>query len=72
MTGASRERRLDAPAGAEAPVFEPFLLVIEAFADAAAGRAPYPVPHDQMIANVSALEAVFRSAASGTVQTVEN
>jgi len=44
---------------------------LEAFADAAMGRAPYPVPRDQMIANVSALEAIFRSAASGVVEKVE-
>ena len=48
------------------------LANLEAFADAAAKRAPYPVPHDQMIANVSALEAVFRSARSGKVEHVEN
>jgi hypothetical protein len=30
------------------------------------------VPQDQMIANVSALEAVFRSVKSGAVETVEN
>jgi predicted dehydrogenase len=48
------------------------LANLEAFADAAAGRAPYPVPQDQMIANVSALEAVFRSAESGKVEAVEN
>jgi predicted dehydrogenase len=48
------------------------LANLEAFADAAAGRAPYPVPQDQMIANVSALEAVFRSAASGKVEQVQN
>jgi hypothetical protein len=30
------------------------------------------VPQDQMIANVSALEAVFRSVKSATVETVEN
>src|SRR5205823_6484374 len=35
------------------------LANLEAFADAAAGRAPYPVPQAQMIANVSALEAIF-------------
>ena len=35
-------------------------------------RAPYPVPQEQMIANVSALEAVFRSVKSGTVERVEN
>jgi hypothetical protein len=30
------------------------------------------VPQDQMIANVSALEAVFRSVESGKVETVKN
>ena len=44
---------------------------LEAFADAALGRSPYPVPVDQMIANVSALEAVFRSARSGAIERVE-
>ena len=48
------------------------LANLEAFADAAEGRAPYPVPQEQMIANISALEAVFRSAASGRVEAVEN
>ena len=45
---------------------------LEAFADAAAGRAPYPVPQEQMIANISALEAVFRSARSGGIEAVDN
>ena len=54
------------------PPAKAVLANLEAFADAAARRAPYPVPQDQMIANVSALEAVFRSAASGKVETVEN
>ncbi len=44
---------------------------LEAFADAALGRADYPVPREQMIANVSALEAVFRSARSGEIEKVE-
>jgi predicted dehydrogenase len=48
------------------------LANLEAFADAATGRAPYPVPQREMIANVSALEAVFRSASSGRVEPVEN
>jgi predicted dehydrogenase len=48
------------------------LANLEAFADAAMGGAPYPVPQEQMIANVSALEAIFRSAASGKVESVEN
>jgi len=54
------------------PPAQAVLANLEAFADAAAKRAPYPVPQDQMIANVSALEAVFRSAASGKVEAVEN
>ena len=45
---------------------------LEAFADAALGRAPYPVPREQMIANVSALEAVIRSAKSGVLEPVDN
>jgi predicted dehydrogenase len=44
---------------------------LEAFADAAEGRAPYPVPREQMVANISALEAIFRSAASGNIERVE-
>ncbi|MDN4592048.1 gfo/Idh/MocA family oxidoreductase [Xenophilus aerolatus] len=44
---------------------------LEAFADAALGRAPYPVPCGEMIANVSALEAIFRSARSGNIEKVE-
>jgi predicted dehydrogenase len=48
------------------------LANLEAFADAARGGAPYAVPQEQMIANVSALEAIFRSAQSGRVETVEN
>ena len=35
---------------------------LEAFADAVEGRAPYPIPHDQMIHAVAVLEAVIRSA----------
>ena len=44
----------------------------EAFADAAEGRAPYPVPQSQMIANISALEAIFKSAATGAIVQVES
>ena len=54
------------------PAAKAVLANLEAFADAAAGRAPYPVPQEQMIANVSALEAVFRSVESGAVEAVEN
>jgi len=54
------------------PPYKAVLANLEAFADAAAGRAPYPVPQGEMIANVSALEAIFRSAESGRVETVRN
>ena len=48
------------------------LANLEAFADAAEGRAPYPVPQSQMIANISALEAIFKSAATGSIVNVES
>ena len=48
------------------------LANLEAFADAAEGRAPYPVPREEMIANVSALEAIFRSAKTGAIEKVES
>ena len=43
---------------------------LEAFADAAEGRAPYPVPQPEMVATVAALEAIVKSAASGKVAAV--
>ncbi len=44
---------------------------LEAFADAAAARAPYPVTHREMVANVAAFEAIGQSASSGTIVIVE-
>ncbi len=38
---------------------------LEAFAAAAAGGAPYPVPHSQMIHNIAVLEAIAESAGNG-------
>jgi len=54
------------------PPAKAVLANLEAFADAAMGGAPYPVPQAEMIANVSALEAIFRSATRGEVQRVDN
>ena len=65
MRGKRKEARDYPPAKA-------VLANLEAFADAVQGRAPYPVPQDEMIANVSALEAIVRSAASGRVEGVQN
>jgi predicted dehydrogenase len=63
--------------GAEKKVWEfkpknAVLANLEAFADDAMGRASYPVPQEQMIANVCALEAIFRSARTGSVENVLN
>lgn len=46
------------------------LANLEAFADAVEGRAPYLVPQSEMIANIEALEAIIRSAASGEKVTL--
>jgi len=46
------------------------LANLEAFADSVRGIAPYPVPHAQIRATVCALEAVVRSASSGTIETI--
>jgi predicted dehydrogenase len=54
----------------EYPPAKAVLANLEAFADAATGGAKYPVPQEQMIANVSALEAIFKSAASGRIEEV--
>jgi predicted dehydrogenase len=43
---------------------------LEAFAQAAAGRAPFPIPIDQMIHGAAVTEAVVRSAVSGDVENV--
>ncbi len=54
--------------------YEPHPAVLsnlEAFADAAMGGKPYPVPQEQMLANISALEAVVKSTRSGKVEQVE-
>jgi predicted dehydrogenase len=44
---------------------------LEAFAEAAGGRSPFPVPVDEMIHGVAVTEAIVRSAASGGVESVE-
>jgi predicted dehydrogenase len=43
---------------------------LEAFARAALGVAPYPIPAGEMLETIAALEAVFRSAASGRIEAV--
>ena len=45
---------------------------LEAFARAVEGGAAYPMPQAQMIDNIAALEAIFKSAKSGSVVAVEH
>jgi predicted dehydrogenase len=54
------------------PTAAAVLANLEAFAEAAIGGRPYPVPQQEMIANVSALEAIVKSAASGKIEEVES
>ena len=44
---------------------------LEAFADAIEGRAPYPIPAEQMLATVAAFEATVASIESGASVTLE-
>jgi predicted dehydrogenase len=44
---------------------------VEAFAEAASGGATYPVTHEEMIANISAFEAICKACDSGQIELVE-
>ncbi len=44
----------------------------DAFADAVAGRAPYPIPTSHMVNTVAAFEAVIKSIESGAVVTLDD
>jgi predicted dehydrogenase len=43
---------------------------LEAFANGIRGVAPYPVSQQEMLANVGALEAIMRSAASRKIEEI--
>lgn len=45
--------------------FNPVKAVMEAFAAAVQGEAPYPVTHDQIVHGVAVFEAIVKSAQSG-------
>jgi len=45
--------------------FNPVKAVMEAFAAAVQGKAPYPVTHDQIIHGVAVFEAIVKSAKTG-------
>lgn len=57
--------------GVEFPAMSAVRANLEAFADAAAGRIAYPMAQEEMVATIAALEAIFKSAASGMVEAVE-
>jgi predicted dehydrogenase len=46
------------------------LVELEAFADAASGRAPYPIKPQEMVDVVAAFEAIIRSMETGKPETV--
>jgi predicted dehydrogenase len=52
-----------------APPVDTLRAELEAFAEAAGGGAPYPLPPDQAVANVAAFEAIVRSLAAGGAPT---
>ena len=58
------------PSTEEFAAATPVLSNLEAFADAVAGAAPYPNTPEQMTMNVSLLEAIVKSNASGRVEEV--
>ena len=62
--------RKGAPRSYELPPVDSVRAEIEAFADAIEGKAPFPIPADQIIHNVAVLEAVFESVETGRTVTV--
>lgn len=59
------------PETVDYPAFPMVRANVEAFADAAAGRAAYPVTHEEMVANIAAFEAIAKSSDCGKVVAVE-
>ncbi len=54
----------------DVPVFNAARSNLDAFAMAVAGKAPYPITTDEMIANTAVMEAIFRSAVSKREEAV--
>ena len=53
------------PATRQIPAIDAARANLEAFAEAASGGAPYPIPPQDMVHNVAVLEAICASAESG-------
>jgi len=60
------------PQTVEYPAMSMVRANLEAFADAAAGRAPYPITHQEMIDTIAALEAIGKSSECGDIVPVES
>jgi len=60
-----------APERRELPPVDSLRLVLEAFADAVAGRAPYPISPPQMLATMAAFETTIRSIAEDRMLMVQ-
>jgi predicted dehydrogenase len=58
------------PETRQIPAIDAARANLEAFAEAAAGGAPYPIRQDEMVHNVAILEAIATSARSGQRQPV--
>ncbi len=59
------------PVAVEVPASRPVRANLEAFARAVRREAPYPVSTTDRIATTAVMEAIFRSAGSGRVESVE-
>ena len=66
----SRVQRDAPPQAAYYPPHSAVRDNLEAFGRAALGQARYPVPYDEMLANVRTFEAIQRSAASGQIEPI--
>jgi len=58
------------PQSIDVPAFDVNRAELEAFAAAAAGGAPFPISHQQMIHGVAVTEAILASARSSRVESV--
>ncbi|MDA8253838.1 MAG: Gfo/Idh/MocA family oxidoreductase [Rhodospirillales bacterium] len=66
----TRCRKGGRPEVSDVPVTTPVRDNLEAFARAVRGTAPYPITPDELLANTAVMEAIFRSARTGTVEAV--
>jgi predicted dehydrogenase len=67
----TRGRKASAITVEEVGPTEPVLDNIETFARAVRGEVDYPISGDQMVANISLLAAIVRSASTGRIEVVD-